>query len=219
MRLRLTIILLVLTAFSAAAQFPVKSVSYYPSSAPAELRFVDGNVGTYPIMRITNDLIRVDSHDNQSMRMPLTYLESIRFADGCTMFFENGVFQFDKLVQPALLKNEGGDPMLQGVLKLNNAQAGALMGAEAYRAYRKNSRLLKIGVGTIAGGTILSIPYLSTFVLNTFKTQKLTEIGGPLAIAGGSLIVSGLVMYFIGNSQCNRIVATYNNGLGMAYTF
>lgn len=219
MRLRLTIILLVLTAFSAAAQYPVKSVSYYPSSAPAELRFVDGNVGTYPIMRITKDLIRVDYGDNQSMRMPLTYLESIRFVDGCTMFFENGVFQFDKLVQPALLKNEGGDPMLQGVLKLTNAQAGALMGAEAYRAYRKNSRLLKIGVGTLAAGTILTIPYFSASVLNSFKSDKLIEVSGPLAIAGGSLIVSGLVMYFIGNSQCNRIVATYNNGLGMAYTF
>lgn len=219
MRIRLTIILLVLTAFSAAAQYPVKSVSYYSSSAPAELRFVDGNVGTYPIMRITNDLIRVDSDDNQSMRMPLTYLESIRFSDGCTMFFENGVFQFDKLVQPALLKNEAGDPMLQGVLKLTNAQAGALMGAEAFRSFKKNSRLLKIGVGTVAAGTILTIPYFSSIVLNSFNSRKIMEVGGPLAIAGGTLLVSGLVMYFIGNSHCNRVVATYNNGLGVAYTF
>ena len=101
MRTQLTVILLLLTAFSAAAQFPVKTVNYYPASAPAEIHFVDGNVSTYPIMRITKDLIRVDPGNNNSIRMPLTYLESIRFGDGCTMFFDKGQFQFDKLVQPA----------------------------------------------------------------------------------------------------------------------
>ena len=100
MRTQLTVFLFLLTTVSAAAQFPVKTVNYYPSSAPAEIHFVDGNVGTYPVMRITKDLIRVDSGNNQSLRMPLTYLESIRFSDGCTMYFDKGQFQFDKLVQP-----------------------------------------------------------------------------------------------------------------------
>jgi hypothetical protein len=220
MKIRLSFLLLFLTAFSAAAQAPVKTVSHYPSVKPAaEIHFVDGNVGHYPVMRIGKDLMRVDIGDSQSQRMPLTYVESIKFNDGCTLFFDKGAFQFDKLVMPALLKNEGGDALLEGVLALNKSQTEALMGAEAFRTFQKNSRLVKIGMGTIATGTMLTIPYVSSFVLNAFKTEKIIEVGRPLAIAGGTLVVSGLVMYILGNNKCNRVVATYNDGLGVAYTF
>ena len=220
MNIRLSFLLLILTAFSAAAQAPVKTVSHYPSVKPAaEIHFVDGNVGHYPIMRISKDLMRVDTGDSQSQRMPLTYVESIKFNDGCTMFFDKGAFQFDKLVLPALLKNEGGDALLEGVLTLNGSQTEALLGAEAFRTFQKNSRLMKVGMGTIATGTMLTIPYVSSLVLNAFKSDKVIEVGSSLAIAGGGLVVSGLVMYLIGNNQCNRVVATYNNGLGVAYTF
>ena len=217
MRIRLTIILLLLTAFSAAAQYPVKTVNYYPSSAPAEIHYVDGNMGTYPIMRITKDLIRVDSGDNQSMRMPLTYLESIRFADGCTVFFENGQFQLNKLVQPAVIKNEHGDALLEGVLKLNSAQAEALMGPEAYSKFRNNSRMVKIGTGSMALGTMLCIPRFMSLVLK--DSMKLSDRADKMAIIGGGFLVGGLIVTLIGNNGCNRVAATYNNGLGLAYTF
>ena len=217
MRTRLTVLLLLLTAFSAAAQFPVKTVNYYPASAPAELHFVDGNVSTYPIMRITKDLIRVDPGNNKSVRMPLTYLESIRFNDGCTMFFDKGQFQFDKLVQPAVIKNEYGDAMLEGVLKLNNAQAEALMGSETFREFRKNSLMVKIGTGSLAVGTMLCIPIFMSAVMP--KSIGITDNGKMMGIVGGGFLVSGLIVTIIGNNGCKRVAATYNNGLGLAYTF
>ena len=217
MRTQLTVILLLLTAFSAAAQFPVKTVNYYPASAPAEIHFVDGNVSTYPIMRITKDLIRVDPGNNNSIRMPLTYLESIRFNDGCTMFFDKGQFQFDKLVQPAVIKNEYGDAMLEGVLKLNNAQAEALMGSETFREFRKNSLMVKIGTGSFAVGTMLCIPIFMSAVMP--KSIGLTDNGKKMGIAGGAFLVGGLIVTLIGNNGCKRVAATYNNGLGLAYTF
>ena len=220
MNIRLTVLLLILTAFSAAAQAPVRSVSHYPAVQPAaEIHFVDGNVSHFPVMRISKELMRVDAGNSQSHRMPLTYVESVKFNDGCTLYFDKGVFQFDKLVQPARLKNESGDALLEGVLVLNGGQTEALMGAETFRKYQKNSRLTKIGAGAIAAGTMMTIPYVSTVVLNTFKTKKIDEIGGSFAIAGGGLLIAGLTMYFIGNNQCNRVVATYNDGLGVAYTF
>ena len=217
MRIRLTILLLLLTAFSAAAQFPVKTVNYYSPSAPAELHFVDGNVSTYPIMRITKDLIRVDPGNDRSIRMPLTYLESIRFSDGCTLFFDKGQFQFDKLVQPAVIKNEYGDAMLEGVLKLNNAQAEALMGPKAFSEFRKNSLMVKIGTGSFAVGTMLCIPMFMSLVM--YNTIGIYNTAIVMAETGSVFLVGGLIVTLIGNHGCKRIAATYNNGLGLAYTF
>ena len=226
MRTRLILILLFATAFSAAAQYPVRTVGNYPSTLPAELHFVDGNIGNYPITRISKDLIRVDSGSDRTIRMPLTYVESIRFKDGCTIFFDNGQFRFDKLVQPCLLKNESGDAMLEGVLKLSKEQAEALMGPETYRQFRKNSVILKAGVGTLAAGTMLCIPYLSSAVLNSFgsdRSMHTFQSMGPawkaVTIGGGCLLLGGLIATLIGNSGCNHAISAYNNGLGVVYQF
>ena len=227
MRFRLILAIWFVTALSAAAQTPVKTVTnYIPVYPPAELHFVDGNIRSYPIMRISQDMIRVESGDSQSLRMPLTYLESIRFNDGCTIFFDKGEFRFDKLATHALLKNESGDALLEGVLKLDKFQTETLMGPEYYPEFRKNSRILKIGVGTLAAGTIMSIPFVSTSVLNSFKGGSPAEIFNNysktmkgVTIGGGCLFIAGIVVSIIGNSGCNRVVASYNNGVGLAYTF
>lgn len=225
MRTRLILILLFITAFSAAAQYPVRTIHNYPATKPAELHFVDGNVGNYPVTRISKELIRVESGD-RTLRMPLTYLESVKFSDGCTLFFENGQFQFDKLVQPALLKNESGDALLQGVLKLSKEQAEALMGPETYSQFRKNSVVLKAGIGTLAAGTMLCIPYFSSIVLNSFGDERGTSIFnsmGPawqgITIGGGCLLIGGIVAALIGNSGCNHAISAYNDGLGVVYHF
>ena len=227
MRIRLTIFLLLATAFSAAAQFPVKTVNQYPSVyPPAEFHFVDGNVGNYPVKRISKDLVRVDSYSDQSIRMPLTYVESIRFDDGCTLFFENGQFQFDRLVGPARIKNESGDVLLEGVLQLSKRQAEALMGPVAYGEFRKNARTLHIGIGTMAAGTFLSIPYLSSAVLNSFESKnpietfkELNSHWKAISISGGCLLIGGIIVSIIGNSGCNRVAASYNDGLGLSVSF
>ena len=227
MRTRLILILLFATAFSAAAQFPVKTVTHYPSvPPPAEIHFVDGNIDSYPIMRISKDLIRVDTGDLQSIRIPLTYVESIHFKDGCTLFFENGQFQFDKLVSPARLQNESGDALLEGVLQLDKDQTASLMGPDFYPQFRKNSRLLRIGVGTLTTGIIMTLPYFGTASIAIFHGEspgqafkEMPPFWKGLTIGGGSLLLAGVTMAIIGNANCNRIVATYNNGLGVAYTF
>ena len=228
MRTLLISLLLCVTAFTAAAQFPVKTVNHYPSVYPAaEIHFMDGNVSTYPIKRISKDLIRVDTNDEQSIRMPLTYVDRIRFNDGCTLFFENGEFRFDKLVQPAFLKNESGDVLLEGVLQLSKAQAESLMGPDTYRDFQKNKRVLRAGEITLFTGFVMVLPYVGSAIASipqkdygladAFKDGSPTLKG--LTIGGGCLILAGAVVAIIGNSGCNRIVATHNDGLGLAYTF
>ena len=228
-RTQLTLLMLLLTAFSAAAQFPPRTITPYPAVEPAaEIHFVDGNVGHYAIMRIGQDVMRVAVGGDQSTRMPLTYVESIRFKDGCTLFYDRGELQFDRIVQPALLKNEGGDAVLEGVLKLTGPQAEALMGRDLYQPFRKNSGLVLAGAITMAAGTLLLMPYVGETVrfiaigekaapINSFKNMG--TLGKGLTIGGGTALVAGLVIYLIGNNNCNRIIATYNDGLGLAYTF
>lgn len=229
MRIRLTILLLLLTAFSAAAQFPPRTVTHYPAVRPsAEIRFVDGNVGDYPIMRIGKDVMRVEVGGDQSTRMPLTYVESIRFQDGCTLYFDRGELQFDRLVQPARLKNEGGDAVLEGVLPLTGSQAESLMGQDLYRQFRKPSGLVLAGTITAAAGTLMLMPYVGktvTFIttgqraapISSFK--DMSPLGKGVTIGGGVTLLAGVVIYILGNSGCNRVIASYNDGLGLAYTF
>ena len=229
MRTKLTILLFLMTAFSAAAQFPPRTVTHYPAvRPPAEIHFVDGNVGNYAIMRIGKDVMRVEVGGDQSTRMPLTYVESIRFQDGCTLFFDRGELRLDRLVQPATLKNEGGDAVLEGVLKLTGPQAESLMGPDLYGEFRKNSGLTLAGAITMATGTLLLMPYVGktvTFIatgehaapINSFKNMG--PLGKGLTIGGGAALLAGVVVYIIGNSGCNRVIATYNDGLGLAYTF
>ena len=161
MRTRLTFFLLLLTAFSASAQFPPRTVTHYPAvRPPAEIRFVDGNVDNYAIMRIGKDVMRVEVGGDQSTRMPLTYVESIRFQDGCTLYFDKGELLLDRLVQPARLMNEGGDAVLEGVLKLTGPQAESLMGPDLYRQFRKKSGLTLAGAITLLTfSTALRTPF------------------------------------------------------------
>lgn len=229
MRTRLTILLLLLTAFSAAAQFPPRTVTHYPAVEPAaEIHFVDGNVGHYAIMRIGQDVMRVAVGGDQSTRMPLTYVESIRFQDGCTLYYDRGELQFDRIVPPARLKNEGGDAVLEGVLKLTGPQVESLMGPDLYRQYRKNAGLTLAGTITAAAGTLMLMPYLGktvTFIatgrnaapVSAFK--DMVPLGKGVTIGGGATLLAGVVIYILGNSGCNRVIATYNDGLGLAYTF
>ena len=227
MKTRLTVLLLFATAISAFAQFPVKTPAHYPTVQPAaEFHFNDGNIGHYPVTRISKDLVRVDVGGDQTIRMPLTYVNSIKFADGCTLYFDKGVFQFDKLVRPVLLKNESGDALLEGVLKLSKSQTESLMGPELYGEFRKNSRLIQFSLATMMTGTAMMAPFLGGCMACVFDGTSPIEVYNSyptamkcVTVGGGVAIVAGVVMAFIGNNGCNRVVATYNNGLGMAYTF
>ena len=229
-RTPLTVLLFLLTAFSAAAQFPTRTVFHYPTvQPPAEIRFMDGRVDHYAIKRIAKDVMRVDLGGDQSTRIPLTVVESIRFQDGCTLYFDGGKLQFDRLVQPAWLKNEAGDAVLEGVLKLSGPQAESLMGPDLYRQFRKHSGLTLAGSITMATGVLMLVPYMGqqtvSFIaggekaapIGAFKAMR--PLGKGVTMAGGSALLAGLVIYIIGNRGGNRVVATYNDGLGLAYSF
>ena len=211
-RIKLIILLLLAAAFSAVAQ--------------SELQFADSTSAVYPITRISNYHVRVDIGSDQTLRIPLTFVESIRFKDGCTLFYDKGEFQFDKLVQPARLKNESGDVLLEGVLKLTKPQAESLMGSELYGEFRKNNRLLQASLGTMTAGALMAVPYLSLCTSCLFRGGSPGEIfkaySTPMkvvTVSGGAILLSGIVMSIIGNAGCNRVIATYNEGLGLAYTF
>ena len=225
---------LFLTAFSASAQFPpagtspaVRTVTSGPGTPVAEFHFVDGTTGHYPIQRISKELVRVNTESVQSMRMPLTYVESIRFQDGCTLHFDKGEFRFDQLTKPALLKNELGDVLLEGVLQLTKPQAEKMMGPQYYAQFRKQARLLRAGEITLFAGSAMLIPYVGKAIpgaltgnytpAEVFKSMP--PIWKGVTFGGCAAILTGTVLAFIGNAGCNRIIATHNNGLGVAYTF
>ena len=225
---------LFLTAFSAAAQYratgnspAVRTVTGGSGTPAAEFHFVDGNTAHHPIQRISKDLVRISTDSDQSIRMPLTYVESIRFQDGCTLHFDKGEFQFDQLTQPARLKNELGDVLLQGVLQLTKPQAEALLGPVNYAQFRKQARLLKAGEITLFAGSAMLIPYVGMAIPGAFNGsvtpgeafKEMSPFWRGVTIGGCGALVAGTVLAFIGNAGCNRIIATYNNGLGVAYTF
>lgn len=224
-----------LTAFPAAAQYaskyglqtPVRTISAYPATPAAEFHFVDGTTGRYPVLRIGKDLVRVNTGSDQSTRMPLTYVDSIRFQDGCTLHFDKGVFQFDQLGQPARLSNEIGDVLLEGVLQLSKPQAEALMGPEYYRPFRKQARLLKAGEITLFTGTAMVIPYVGMAVPGVFTGKftpaeafkEMSPFWKGVTIGGCGALLAGATLALIGNAGCDRIITTYNDGLGVAYAF
>ena len=213
---------LIMAAVPAAAQYRGQNPIHYSPVQAAELHFVDGNIGNYPIMRIGKQLIRVENGPEQTMRMPLTYVDSILFKDGCTLYFNKGEFRFDKLVRPALLKNETGDVLLEGVLPLTKPQAESLLGPEYYPQYRKQATLVLAGKISIGVGTALLLPYMGRAIdcKSTSEAFKTMSPGWKaVTLSGGGLILAGAAVFLIGNSACDRIIATYNDGLGVAYTF
>lgn len=224
-----------LAALPAAAQYPAQSGLHTPvrtssgnaATPAAEFHFVDGTTGHYPIVRISKELVRVNTGGDQSMRMPLTYVDSIRFQDGCSLHFDKGALQFDQLTQPARLKNEIGDVLLEGVLQLTKPQAEALMGPTYYPQFRKQARLLKAGEITVFAGTAMLIPYLGSTIPGVLAGNftpaevfwEMTPFWKGVTLGGCGALLTGAVLAFIGNAGCNRVIATYNNGLGVAYTF
>ena len=225
---------LFLTAFSAAAQYratgnspAVRTTTGGSGTPAAEFHFVDGTTAQYPIQRISKELVRVNTGGEQSIRMPLTYVESIRFQDGCTLHFDKGAFRFDQLTKSAPLKNELGDVLLEGVLQLTKPQAEAMLGPQYYAQFRKQARLLKAGEITLFAGSAMLIPYVGMAIpgaLNGSVTpgeafKEMSPVLKGITLGGCGAILTGAVLAFIGNAGCNRIIATYNNGLGVAYTF
>ena len=218
----LTTLALILAVIPSAAQYRTKTPTHYSPVQAAELHFVDGNIGNYPIMRIGKELIRVENGPEQTMRMPLTYVDSILFRDGCTLYFDKGEFQFDKLVRPALLKNETGNVLLEGVLPLTKPQAKSLLGPEYYPQYRKQAALVLAGKISIGVGTAFLLPYLGTAIECKSASEAFKEMNPnwkAVTLGGGGLILAGAAVFLIGNSGCSRVIANYNDGLGLAYTF
>ena len=218
----LTTLAMILAAIPAAAQYRTKTPTHYSPVQAAELHFVDGNIGNYPIMRIGKELIRVENGPEQTMRMPLTYVDSILFKDGCTLYFDKGEFRFDKLVRPALLKNETGNVLLEGVLPLTKPQAESLLGPEYYPQFRKHAALVLAGKISIGVGTAFLLPYLGTAIECKSASEAFKEMNPSwkaVTLGGGGLILAGAAVFLIGNSGCSRVIANYNDGLGLAYTF
>ena len=102
------------------------------------------------------------------------------------------------------------------------------MGPDLYRQFRKQSGLTLAGSITMATGVLILVPYMGQTVsfiaggekaapIGAFKAMR--PLGKGVTIAGGSALLAGLVIYIIGNRGGNRVVATYNEGLGLAYTF
>ena len=222
MRKALLLVACLVAAFPAAAQYPVRTAGHYSAVPAAEMHFVDGNIGNYPIMRIGKELIRVDIGNDQSTRMPLTYVDSILFKDGCTLYFDKGEFRFDRLVQPAWLKNETGTVLLEGVLPLTKPQAASLLGPEYYPKYRRQASLLLAGEITVGVGTAMLIPYIGLAVgckSATVPFKEMNPVWKAVTLGGGGLILAGAALALIGNSGCNRVIATYNDGVGVTYSF
>lgn len=120
---------------------------------------------------------------------------------------------------------------------LSGDQVVNVLGNDMYSAYRKARGLKTAGIiCTAAGGACLVGGGIGLICAGTSDnvgdTIVGTFIGAPLAVGGGVIAVSGIVMWCVGSSKIKKIPVTYNSrthstayltpastGMGLALNF
>ena len=161
-------------------------------------------------------------------KVPFTYMKSIRFSDGCEVFFNDKGLVFDQTRNIRVVKASRGALYLEGVYKMNKPELQMLVGEEAYRKQIRPYRILYDAGEVFAyGGIALCLPWLGTKALDlvTPADKKPTSTPGQikfstantLAIVGVACVAAGTTMCIIGHSGCQRFARSFTEG-GMHFT-
>ena len=99
-------------------------------------------------------------------KVPFSYVKSIRFEDGCEVFFDNDGLVFERTRNPRKLTAQNATLYLEGVYPMDKTEMQMLLGSEVYKNQIQPYRTL-YNAGEIVsyGGAVLCLPWLATKVM------------------------------------------------------
>ena len=222
---KMLLILMLLVPLSAAGQ--------------EEIRTVAGDTLLRTVLRIDRPkllsrgdkvILQKEKVGKLPTEVPFSYLESIRFQDGCEVFFNEKGLEFDRTLNPQRVTvNRGSGLLLEGVYEMSNPEIQSLFGEERYRTgLLPSRRLYNAGVVTTVGGFMLCTPFVAREAMKLLNVSRKYQDSYPveindntlaaLAIAGAVCIAGGVTMTVIGHKGCERFALSFT-GTGLSMRF
>lgn len=165
-------------------------------------------------------------------KVPFSYVKSIRFQDGCEVFFDENGLVFDKTLNPRKVTvNQGTSLFLEDVYKMNKQESQLLFGKEVYeKELRPYQKLYERGELVFFGGVALCLPFAGTHLLNLARMgdkDRTPYAYGPsnrfvnsLAVVGVLCIATGATFCVIGHKRCKRLAVSFTGtGVNLSGTF
>ena len=164
-------------------------------------------------------------------KVPFSYVKSIRFEDGCEVFFDNDGLVFERTRNPRKLTAQNATLYLEGVYPMDKTEMQMLLGSEVYKNQIQPYRTL-YNAGEIVsyGGAVLCLPWLATKVMEwaTPADKRPTSPSGnirtsafnALAIAGVACMATGITLCIIGSNGCKRFAVSFTGeGVNLSRQF
>ena len=164
-------------------------------------------------------------------KVPFSYVKSIRFEDGCEVFFDNDGLVFERTRNPRKLTAQNATLYLEGVYPMDKTEMQMLLGSEVYKNQIQPYRTL-YNAGEIVsyGGAVLCLPWLATKVMEwaTPADKRPTSPSGnirtsafnALAIAGVACMATGITLCIIGSNGCKRFAVSFTgDGINLSHQF
>lgn len=219
MKKNILFVLFALLPLMAAAQEEIRTVG-----GETEIRKVRTIERQSFWMKHPQILLESKRPEGSPNKVPFTYMESIRFQDGCVMYFDENGLLFDQVKNPATLTvSRGVDLKLEGVYSMSKPEMKQLFGQEYYNKNIRPYRILyNAGEAVTIGGIILSLPLVSQELSKIFDSpvvfsQPHHETFQKMAIVGAVFIAGGATMCIIGHNGCKRVAINFT-GTGVNLT-
>ena len=164
-------------------------------------------------------------------KVPFSYVKSIRFEDGCEVFFDNDGLVFERTRNPRKLTAQNATLYLEGVYPMDKTEMQMLLGSEVYKNQIQPYRTL-YNAGEIVsyGGAVLCLPWLATKVMEwaTPADKRPTSPSGnirtsafnALAIAGVACMATGITLCIVGSNGCKRFAVSFTgDGVNLSHQF
>ena len=164
-------------------------------------------------------------------KVPFSYVKSIRFEDGCEVFFDNDGLVFERTRNPRKLTAQNATLYLEGVYPMDKTEMQMLLGSEVYKNQIQPYRTL-YNAGEIVsyGGAVLCLPWLATKVMEwaTPADKRPTSPSGnirtsafnALAIAGVACMATGITLCIVGSNGCKRFAVSFTgDSINLSHQF
>ena len=164
-------------------------------------------------------------------KVPFSYVKSIRFEDGCEVFFDNDGLVFERTRNPRKLTAQNATLYLEGVYPMDKTEMQMLLGSEVYKNQIQPYRTL-YNAGEIVsyGGAVLCLPWLATKVMEwaTPADKRPTSPSGnirtsafnALAIAGVACMATCITLCIVGSNGCKRFAVSFTgDGVNLSHQF
>ena len=202
------------------------------AAAQDEIRTAAGDTVMRKVLRIErkeffnphpNLILEKTGSDISTQKVPYSYMKSIRFQDGCEVFFDDNGLVFDKTKNPRLITASHGSLYLEGIYKMTPAEIQTLVGEDTYKMqFQPYRKLYSVGEIATYGGVALCLPWVGANVLGSIVSgDERSKYGflndgrgaiNALAITGVVCIVAGTTMCIIGRNGCKRFAHSFSNG-------